>query len=78
MGSLNSGDAQAYDIRPAMNDVGAVVDDLGQMTDAKSLLKIFLVTQFHVTKRIYGQMNQEQRDRFCEYTAIDHDDIEDW
>ena len=23
-------------------------------------------------------MNQEQRDRFCEYTAIEHIDIEDW
>ena len=59
-------------------DSGTILDDEGNIIDAKTLLKAGLVKQFNVTKRIYERMSEGQKVRFSELTEIDEGDIEEY
>ena len=68
---------EGYVIKPQeITDAGTILDDDGNIIDAKTLLKTGLIKQFNLTKGIYDRMTADQKARFSELTGIDEGDVE--
>ena len=67
-----------YTISPQeLTDAGIELDENGNISDPKALLKLGLIDQFNVTKDKFNSMSPDQKARFSELTNIDEEDFED-